>query len=276
VTESSPVDEQWRAVVGYEGFYEVSDAGRVRSVDRVVIDCNGNRTRLFRGVVLKQATISKGYRAVGLCRRDRPMVTKYVHHLVLEAFVGPKPVGMECCHGVGGPADNRLSNVRWGSSSENNHDIVHHGNHHQANKALCPQGHELREPNLIVRFLQDGHRSCLACHHAHGRARKARQAGRSYDLASLMAECYAELMTGTARVDNKSKTHCLAGHLLAPPNLTACSVRRGQRSCLTCSRARARVRQLGRPDELAALRAKYYAEIMADADNAIAYAVLVS
>jgi hypothetical protein len=51
----------------------------------------------------------------------------YVHRLVLEAFVGPCPDGMECRHLDGNPSNNRLDNLAWGTHSENERDKVRHG-----------------------------------------------------------------------------------------------------------------------------------------------------
>jgi hypothetical protein len=67
-----------------------------------------------------------GYLVVGLCRRgeQRP---RYVHRLVLEAFVGPRPAGTECRHLDGDRANNRLENLCWGTKLENAADALRHG-----------------------------------------------------------------------------------------------------------------------------------------------------
>lgn len=52
-----------------------------------------------------------------------------VHRLVLLAFVGPCPQGMECCHGDGNPENNNVENLRWGTRSENVADMIRHGTH---------------------------------------------------------------------------------------------------------------------------------------------------
>src|SRR5665647_1789598 len=100
--------EEWRAVPGYEGTYEVSDQGRVRALAR--IDAQGGRRR---GRLFKPSRMDAwGHRGVKL-RRDGVVRSRYVHHLVLEAFVGPRPAGTEACHWNDVPDDNRLVNLRW-------------------------------------------------------------------------------------------------------------------------------------------------------------------
>lgn len=156
------MDELWRPVVGYEGWYEVSTRGGVRSVDRVVVTSNGKR-RTFPGVVLAQGTLpDTGYRTVGL-KRNGTTKRVLVHRLVLEAFVGPSPAGHECCHKDGDPANNSLENLRWGTKSENVRDQVRHGTHNRGRRTECPRGHALVEPNLVRSHLARGQRECRAC-----------------------------------------------------------------------------------------------------------------
>jgi hypothetical protein len=68
-----------------------------------------------------------GYRQVRLIRDDGPGVVCKVHHLVLTAFVGPCPPGLECCHNDGNPANNHVSNLRWDTRFANIHDSIRHG-----------------------------------------------------------------------------------------------------------------------------------------------------
>ena len=58
-----------------------------------------------------------------------------VHRLVLEAFVGPCPEGLEACHSNGDPTDNRLENLRWGTHEDNHQDRVKHGTLNQGERA---------------------------------------------------------------------------------------------------------------------------------------------
>lgn len=103
--------ERWLPVVGYEGRYEVSDLGRVRS--------------LLRGChFLAPHTKDRGHLQVTLRGEKRH---HSVHRLVLAAFVGPCPAGMMCRHLNGIPTDNRLENLRWGTAEENIADMRLHG-----------------------------------------------------------------------------------------------------------------------------------------------------
>lgn len=115
--------EEWRDIAGYEGSYQVSSLGRVRSLDR---KCwLGNRWGNMKGRVLAQPLSGKyKYRTVALGAGN----TAYVHRLVLEAFVGPCPEGMEACHFPDrDPSNNRLENLRWGTHRENMDDMRKHG-----------------------------------------------------------------------------------------------------------------------------------------------------
>jgi hypothetical protein len=114
--------ERWRDVVGYEGLYEVSDLGRVRSVDRVV------KGRRYKGRVLRLNTSNPdGYVRIVLVdggrRRD-----ELVHRIMLEAWVGPCPDGCEACHDDGIRSNNKLSNVRWDTHVNNEKDKYAAGN----------------------------------------------------------------------------------------------------------------------------------------------------
>jgi len=116
------VNEQWQPVVGYEGIYEVSDQGRFRSLDRV--DASGARRK---GRVIAGRDNGCGYLRVALCVNGK-QVTAKLHRLVLEAFVGPCPKGMEACHFPDRDrANNRLENLRWDTRSQNQKDSIKHG-----------------------------------------------------------------------------------------------------------------------------------------------------
>lgn len=111
------VTEEWRAITGWEGLYEVSNLGRVRSLDRTVKGRSGPTQ--YRGRILSPGT-STGYATVHLAETGvGRRVQRYVHDLVLEAFVGPKPPTLEVCHGPDGPLTNTLVNLRYDTRSAN-------------------------------------------------------------------------------------------------------------------------------------------------------------
>lgn len=100
---STPMAEAWRPISGYDGRYEVSDQGRVRSSS---------------GRQLTISTNAKGYQSVAL-RDAASWRRRLLHRLVLEAFVGPCPDGKECAHRDGNSRNNTVQNLGWLTRVEN-------------------------------------------------------------------------------------------------------------------------------------------------------------
>jgi hypothetical protein len=146
------VSTGWREVAGFEGYYEVSSEGEVRSA---------MRRKGSKGGVLKAGTTKDGYKLVSLWRDGRGLSCN-VHRLVAAAFLGPCPAGMEVRHLDGDPANNVAANLRYGTSSENNWDIVAHGRHRGRNKTHCPHGHEYSDENTYS-DPKTGWRRCRTC-----------------------------------------------------------------------------------------------------------------
>ncbi len=119
------MSETWKPVVGYEGRYEVSDRGRARSVDRVIVqDYLGiSVARKMKGRMLHPSLTKRGYRLATLALNQKALV----HRLVLEAFVGPCPDDMEGCHNDGDGSNNSLLNLRWDTRTGNEADKLRHG-----------------------------------------------------------------------------------------------------------------------------------------------------
>ncbi len=181
--------EQWRPIEGYEGAYEVSDLGRVRSMDRV--DRTGHP---WRGRILKLHPVSdRGYQKITLYR-DGTGSQRLVHRLVLAAFVGPCPEGMEGCHRDNDTTNNALTNLRWDTPSENNFDIVRSGNHHHAKKTHCKRNHLLAGNNLCGGAAAErGWRRCKACGHE---SDNARLQGREF--STELADIEYQKLTGVS------------------------------------------------------------------------------
>lgn len=105
--------EIWLSIPDHIG-YEVSNLGRVRSIDRDVPSGKG-RTRRAIGVVLKPAASRSGHLCV-VVGRGR---TRLVHQLVMSAFVGPRPLGQEVLHKDHQPSNSAVVNLMYGTRSEN-------------------------------------------------------------------------------------------------------------------------------------------------------------
>lgn len=113
--------EIWKEIAGLEGFYEVSNKGNVRSLDRIVDHQQGPMRR--RGQVMKQRIV-KGYFMVCL-RKNGEAIYESIHRLVASAFCGG--AGDQVRHLDGNPLNNVDSNLLWGTAAENARDREDHG-----------------------------------------------------------------------------------------------------------------------------------------------------
>lgn len=144
---------QLRECPGHAGYF-VTRNGSVYSL----------RRRIFH--LLVQIETPKGYLTVSLDGQHRP-----VHQLVLEAWVGSRPEGLEARHLDGVPSHNVLGNLAWGTSGENKLDQVRLGTHRNARKTHCSKGHDYAVHGYRR---SNGQRRCLPCHAANERERQAR------------------------------------------------------------------------------------------------------
>jgi len=203
-------DEIWKPIPGYEGYYEASSFGNVRSVDRVTPQAD--YLRPFKGRVLRPATRNDGYRYVQLTKKDHRR-TMLVHRAVCLAFFGEQPDWAECIrHLDGDRSNNAVANLAFGTHSQNAFDTVQHGNNWQTAKTHCPQGHPYSEENLRIdrKATKDGRarvsRGCRTCHNESSRRRRVRK-------------------------PRPVITHCPKGHEYTPENTY---IQNGSRSCRKC------------------------------------------
>lgn len=141
--------ERWAPVVGAEGRYEVSDLGHVRSLLRKTPQ------------VLKPSTNSNGYLTLYVYAGGKRRL-RSVHQLVAEAFVGPRPNGIDVRHLNGVKTDCRAANLAFGSRSRNMLDAVDHGQNVNAAKTHCGVcGNAYDAANTYRR--PDGGRECRRC-----------------------------------------------------------------------------------------------------------------
>ena len=155
--------ENWLPVVGYEGFYEVSDRGRVKRVAGGQGATPGLR---------RLTSNPNGYLQV-ILSANNIRENKKVSRMVLEAFVGPCPPGMEACHWNDIADDNRLENLRWDTHAANIADRTRNNRPRKRPKvrAHCHAGHEYVDGSFR---LYRGQRLCIACMRAKEQRRNER------------------------------------------------------------------------------------------------------
>lgn len=118
------MEEIWKDVARYEGVYEVSNFGRVRSKQRIFVQRNGI-IKCRKERILK-TKIRDFYPEVSLCI-DYAVEKRRVHDLVAEAFIGPRPEGLFVCHNDGSMDNNIVTNLRYDTQVGNMADTRRHG-----------------------------------------------------------------------------------------------------------------------------------------------------
>lgn len=104
------MEEIWKDIIGYEGLYQISSLGRVRSLDKTIITKHGHK-RTFKGQIIKP-NISAGYYSVNLHHKGKAKTIR-IHRLLAIAFLeGYKP-GLVVNHKDENPLNNDLSNLEW-------------------------------------------------------------------------------------------------------------------------------------------------------------------
>ena len=146
-TPLKPSGDGWREVEGFNARYYVNARGEVWGTHY--------------GKNLAGVRQRWGHVRVLLTRPDGRRINRYVHGLVMEAFVGACPSGMEIRHLNGVPDDNRLENLVYGTKSENARDRRTHGTDANLRKSHCKHGHEFTTEN--TRISRSGSRKCRTC-----------------------------------------------------------------------------------------------------------------
>ena len=115
--------EVWKDIPGYEGKYQASTMGRIRSLPRRV-PCRGGYTRSVKERILRPGGRASGHLSVVLGKGNNGSL---VHALVMRTFVGGYPLGQEIRHKNGDPTDNRLENLEYGTRTDNILDVFRQG-----------------------------------------------------------------------------------------------------------------------------------------------------
>lgn len=118
--------KKWKPIVGYEGYYEISNFGNVRSCERLVNHGLGSGVRKLKSKIITPWNDNHGYQVVSLSKSGK--VKKYkVHRLVAEAFI-PNPDNKPTINHINEIRnDNHVANLEWATYQENNN----HGGHNQ-------------------------------------------------------------------------------------------------------------------------------------------------
>ena len=132
--------EIWKDVRGYRGMYQVSNMGRVRSLERTILRKNGAPYKVQEKILSPR--ISAGYREVSLAKNGAVTPTG-VHRLVLRHFVGPRPKNCDrVCHRDDDRSNNKLTNLYYGTASTNGKDWNAHS---PLDRKGVPRGDRLKE-----------------------------------------------------------------------------------------------------------------------------------
>ncbi|WP_418344921.1 NUMOD4 motif-containing HNH endonuclease [Rhodococcus pyridinivorans] len=164
-TMDNGTGEVWKSAPGWEGIFEVSNLGRVRSLPRITVRKNGTPCSV-RGRILRPYRKSSGHLSLSVPKRAGGQGRMSVHALVAEAFLGPRPDGHEIRHLDGNPSNNQVTNLAYGTRTDQRFDDVRNGVHPMAGKTHCIRGHEFTPDNTRVYTAPrtgKTHRFCRSC-----------------------------------------------------------------------------------------------------------------
>lgn len=149
------VREEWRTIPGWEGRYEASSRGRVRSLDREITDRRG-QVRRIRGRCIRLVKNKSGYLYVNLHDNARRRFIR-LHRCVLEAFKGRAPSSKHVTRHLNGVrTDNRIENLEWGTQKENMEDSVVHGTSNRGDRNGQAKVSRNDVCEIIARYRQGG------------------------------------------------------------------------------------------------------------------------
>lgn len=114
------MNEKWVPFINYEGIYEISTLGRVRSVDHQRVGRYGN-LRNYKGKILSPSLSWQGYRVIGLHKNKKKTTVKIARNVLISFDPVDNYDELYVDHINGDRTDDRLENLRWVKPSENNH-----------------------------------------------------------------------------------------------------------------------------------------------------------
>lgn len=146
-------NEIWKPIISYEGLYEISNYGNVKSL-RKFHGNNGN----YKERILKPRKDKNGYLEITLCKNNKRKII-FIHRLVLGNFIGLCPEGMEVCHNDSNPSNNFVGNLRYDTHYNNMKDAINKGTHFglkNGSECLFSKLNE-KQVRIIKWLLKDGY-----------------------------------------------------------------------------------------------------------------------
>jgi len=145
--------ENWKDIQGYEGIYQISDKGNVKSLPREWVWGNGAVRR--RGeLILKPGLNSAGYLSINMVTNGTSK-NVVVHRLVAKAFIPNPEVKAEVNHINGDKTDNRVENLEW-CSREENQQHAYDTNLHKRTRAVCAENCRKLFSKPVMQLTKDG------------------------------------------------------------------------------------------------------------------------
>lgn len=138
-------EEEWKDIEGYEGLYQISNLGKVKSLEKKWYLPRGGWFIRAERLKTTQSSNRNG-RNIVLLFKDSKHKNFRISVLVLEHFHSKRPIGMECCHKDGNDKNDIISNLKWGTHKENMEDMVKHGRSQKGEKCKLSK---LKEHQVI-------------------------------------------------------------------------------------------------------------------------------
>lgn len=127
--------EIWKDIKGYEGYYQVSNTGKIKTLEHNIIRHNGKRLTI-KEKILNGSKDTKGYLQVEL-KKDGKRNIKFIHRLVAETFIENPNNKLQVNHINGDKSNNGIDNLEWVTCSEN----IHHAWKNGLNKPIKGEAH---------------------------------------------------------------------------------------------------------------------------------------
>lgn len=136
------MQEIWKDIPNYEGYYQISSLGRVKSLERHIVYKDG-RERTYPSVIISNRVGTNGMELCTLTKNNRKKNIE-IHRMVSIVFIGDCPKGYDICHIDGNCLNNNINNLKYDTRSENRIDNYRYGGKASTGKLNIKQVLEIR------------------------------------------------------------------------------------------------------------------------------------